>query len=445
MGKLRGHGFSEETIASILTDRFTFVRYLMPEAQSVLLCDKADFKAIMDFLFYAISVCTDRRLNDLLTKAFFDLRKNYGFKWTLKIGHVLAVLLNYGANRKVILRDKSYSFCLNQDAAYRYGVEKKLPSFFVKRRKRRNADDDIRGVVSDDQFEFCVARFVVLLSEFSAGLTSHLEMVVKDDFSDQCVFLFLVLLIGTDRRFVTNFRVIESITSLLHYNFESVPANLWYKGSVPKEREQRKEQHANKNFIRTLAKMVNEFMPGYDSPEVMNWRPDGKRDDEKADHPLNMLHKLELIPVSFRGNQLKKQLAFLYLQTRLQIIHLVDPEMATILDVVSTPQLRNCARETYLKVVTHKSSVDYVALLPILKLLDIIVGFEPELDFTEEKVEAIKIMEKELLEVLRKKLPSIGMSAVPYNINFAVNCKLLYITYSCVMFLHLHTYERRTV
>ena len=69
MGKLRGHGFSEETIANILTDRFTFVRYLMPEAQSVLLCDKADFKAIMDFLFYAISVCTDRRLNDLLTKA----------------------------------------------------------------------------------------------------------------------------------------------------------------------------------------------------------------------------------------------------------------------------------------------------------------------------------------------------------------------------------------
>jgi hypothetical protein len=45
----------------------------MPEAQSVLLCDKADFRAIMDFLFFSISVCTDSRLNELLTKAFFDL------------------------------------------------------------------------------------------------------------------------------------------------------------------------------------------------------------------------------------------------------------------------------------------------------------------------------------------------------------------------------------
>jgi hypothetical protein len=45
----------------------------MPEAQSVLLCDKADFRAIMDFLFFSISVCTDSRLNELLTKTFFDL------------------------------------------------------------------------------------------------------------------------------------------------------------------------------------------------------------------------------------------------------------------------------------------------------------------------------------------------------------------------------------
>jgi hypothetical protein len=72
-GKLLGHGFPQETIDHLLTDRLTFVKYLMPEAQSVLLCDKADFRAIMDFLFFSISVCTDSRLNELLTKAFFDL------------------------------------------------------------------------------------------------------------------------------------------------------------------------------------------------------------------------------------------------------------------------------------------------------------------------------------------------------------------------------------
>ena len=30
-----------------------------------------------------------------MTKAFFDLRKNYGFKWNLTLKHVFCCLLNY--------------------------------------------------------------------------------------------------------------------------------------------------------------------------------------------------------------------------------------------------------------------------------------------------------------------------------------------------------------
>jgi hypothetical protein len=413
-----------------MSDRFTFVRYLMPEAQSVLLCNAADFKSIMDFLFFAISVCTDRRLNDFLTKAFFDLRKNYGFTWKLNIGHVLAVLLNYGGNEKAILQDVFYNRSLKEHRkaaketgqsihADTYGVRKKLPKFFQARMDAANeTNKSARVQVPEEQFSFCVSRFILLLSEFSAGLTSHLDMIVKQDFSDHCVFLFLILLTGTDRRFVTSYRVIESITSLLHYNFDMVPAGLWYRGPVLKDKQQAM-RHGMRNFIRTLAKMVHEFQPGEFSTEMMTWRPDGRRDDERADHPLNMLHKLELIPASFRGNQLKKQLAFLFFQSRLQTPCLIEPEMASILNVANEISLRNCARGTYLKLITHKSSIDYRALLIILKLLDIIVGFEPELDYSEEKVEAISIMNKELLEVLKKKLPSIGMSTARIKLSIS--------------------------
>merc|ERR1719334_1510905 len=45
-GKLLGHGFTNDQLDAILTDPVQFVRYLMPEAQSVLLCDKNDFRAI---------------------------------------------------------------------------------------------------------------------------------------------------------------------------------------------------------------------------------------------------------------------------------------------------------------------------------------------------------------------------------------------------------------
>ena len=59
--QLLEHGFSEDTINEIFSDRFEFVRHLFPEAQSVLICDQADFKSVMNFLYYSVSVCTDRR------------------------------------------------------------------------------------------------------------------------------------------------------------------------------------------------------------------------------------------------------------------------------------------------------------------------------------------------------------------------------------------------
>ena len=86
----------------------------MPEAQSVLLCDAKDFRAIMDFLFFSISVCTDRNLSLLMTKALFDLRKNYSFKWTLGLRHVLAVLLNFGASEDAVYKQTFYQKSLEK-------------------------------------------------------------------------------------------------------------------------------------------------------------------------------------------------------------------------------------------------------------------------------------------------------------------------------------------
>ena len=43
-----------------------------------------------------------------MTKAFFDLRKNYGFRWNLSLGHVLNCLLNYGADEAAIFDAKFY-------------------------------------------------------------------------------------------------------------------------------------------------------------------------------------------------------------------------------------------------------------------------------------------------------------------------------------------------
>ncbi len=120
-----------------------------------------------------------------------------------------------------------------------------------------------------------------------------------------------------------------------------------------------------------------------------------------------MIHKLDLIPASYRGNLFKKQLAFLYLQTRLQLNQIEEADFASILDVAALSIPIKCA--TYLKLVTHKEILDYSAIYVITKLLDIIVGFEPELDFTGETVEAITTVETGLLSWLRIRLPALGM------------------------------------
>ena len=43
-----------------------------------------------------------------MTKAFFDLRKNYGFRWNLSLAHVLNCLPIYGADEAAIFNAKFY-------------------------------------------------------------------------------------------------------------------------------------------------------------------------------------------------------------------------------------------------------------------------------------------------------------------------------------------------
>ena len=40
------------------------------------------------FICFSISVCTDRRVSDLMMKAMFDLRRNYGFRWDLSLRQI---------------------------------------------------------------------------------------------------------------------------------------------------------------------------------------------------------------------------------------------------------------------------------------------------------------------------------------------------------------------
>ena len=187
-------------------------------------------------------------LSELMTQAFFDLRKNYGFRWKLSLAHVLNCLLNYGADEAAIFNVKFYQKHLEKHIeAVRRSDQKvhskyQLPHLaeFVKR--RRAEDDGEEEILSEGNFKFCLVKFIELLTDFSAGQPNHLNfrlerreskpassdllMVavccrVKNNWSDQIIFLYILLIVGTDKRVITDSEVREAIRTGVHYHLDS--------------------------------------------------------------------------------------------------------------------------------------------------------------------------------------------------------------------------------
>lgn len=450
-GKLLGHGFTNSELDSILGDPRQLVAHLMPEAQSLLICDKEDYKAVMNYLFYSISVCSDPTLNAVLMKALFDLRMFYGFRWSLSLKHVLTVILNYGADEKVVFNKEFYN---NEQVGIKKHLEEvrksgqkdppatyslpKLPAFCEKELGNKSI---ISSSFSQSEFSFCLSRFLHLLADFSAGMQNYQEFRNKNDWSDQIVFLFIVLLVGSDRRLITNLVAMEAITSIIHFHLDSFRPSQWQYGPKMKpDNEASKAAGFNHGSVcKTLARVVYEFFPGEGDREgVINWdivRDGGKRVTDhpgRSDHHLNMLHRLHLLPPSYRGNQVKRYLAYLYLQT-LAAIPISLPYSVDLEDLIENKQLyHDPVKEKeedlrfseglklfviyknyevcYIKMRTMVISIKpfWQVVMTLVELYDTIVGQEPELDLnSSSSPELLEKLRKGVLDWIKKKSPGL--------------------------------------
>ena len=108
------------------------------------------------------------RLSELMTKAFFDLRKNYGFKWNLNLCHILTCLINFGADEAAVFNERFFQKHLEKhfDAVRKSGqkIIKKyelpaLPEFII----RRRSEDKSMTPVPDAQFRHCLISFLEVL------------------------------------------------------------------------------------------------------------------------------------------------------------------------------------------------------------------------------------------------------------------------------------------
>ena len=169
-------------------------------------------------------------LTELMTKAFFDLRKNYGFKWNLTLGHVLTCLLNYGADEEAVYNPRFFQKHLDKhlEAVRRSGQKGpkryELPPLaeFVKTRRAVDTGDLACTVaVAEAEFRRSLVTFVQLVTDFSAGQPSHLEFRYRDNWSDQIILIYILLITATDKRIISNIRVREAVMLGIHYHLDS--------------------------------------------------------------------------------------------------------------------------------------------------------------------------------------------------------------------------------
>ena len=322
-GHLLGHGLTREKIDDLMSDRLELLHHLYPEAQSVLICDSKDFKAIMNFLFYNISVCSDTKTSDLMVKALFDLRRTYAFRWELSLQHIFTVLTNYGVDKNAVYSEKFYNKPntgltqhLEQVRKSGQGSDEKfkLPKLQHFLRKKIESKEKPSVLIAD--FPFCYQRFMEVICQWTAGFPSHLDLKHKNKWSDQLVFMYLLLLLGTDHRVVGKSSVISVVREALHAQFDSFNAQQWHRGPLappvtpPGSEETNRGKFNHHHPHKSLVRLINEFFPGELCPAVINWNPSETEEkvtnfEGKSDHHLNMIYRISLVPDSYRGNQFR--------------------------------------------------------------------------------------------------------------------------------------------
>merc|ERR1712020_554152 len=115
------------------------------------------------------------------------------------------------------------------------------------------------------------------------------------------------------------------------------------------------------------------------------------------DHHHNMVYRIRLLPPTFRGNQVKKILAYMCLQ------QIIDPSN---IDLQPTANI-NDAAETLIKNRYKFEALqdEHYIMMNIIRLLDEIAGCEPLIDYVgKEKREGLEKVKNIFLDYEAKKL-----------------------------------------
>ncbi len=205
--------------------------------------NESDFIRVCDYLFYYCSSCLDPDMFAVYEKALFDLLKNYEFRWTLRLKHVLTALENLGFNEGVLSDSKEVT-----DGALRDTIQPRInvvnvgnsakqkkhvslrldrrSGFFDDRKKMENPSDG--PTPTEAERLRCIKNFVCLVCNLVINCNDKTEFKpVGDDWIHQLCLISFMVLIGTDKDVARDSMVTTKILSLLHFQLDTFSQFQW--------------------------------------------------------------------------------------------------------------------------------------------------------------------------------------------------------------------------
>ena len=405
---------NDEKIDEMFNIPWKFILALAPGISTPLVQDNLDYIKICDFLFFSHVSTQNLETAEMTKRALFTmLRGPYDFwGWKFGLKHILPALLNLGLEESSVLNDETWN---KRIMAYRLQELKKefkikdfLPQFFTDRFDKGkkpgdlhvDPDSDTDGEKYEVKLSYLdsdndengnprpmpeeykwktskkdiTVRVIKMISDIITTFPHFCEVVPKDgkEWTQTIATFYILSTVASDWHIIVNHKVKHYISEAFRVMLDAFSPDVWC---------QVDDQGKARNSIDFVSCDITEAMAivgNYDGAEnIYTWDPKDINSPffRKREHHHNLIRRVWLLPQTHRGRIVRKMLAYNYLTYFVNKDD--DSQIIPFVDV----------KDLWTEFISKNQKVlegfadDYYMMMNLIRLIDVVVGNEPMIDF----------------------------------------------------------------
>lgn len=347
-GRQRLQGDVENMNNMLGGDMFYFVRYLTPEVtHNIMISSEDDFNSVVNYILFKAVFCKDRLLHSILKKCLFDLLKCYHYPWVFSVDQYLTILLNLGAEPKLI----------NNQAFYESNDFCEKPAVLPFSSEDKEEESGARSIPAKERLLFISHLFQISSEIF--GLPGRQEDYQKVDPKVWKTFVFISSVVAQEEIIINKPELSQDISTLLYWLFTRV---------------------GSEDFQDIAELLTSLFLPGVLSdgqlqPSLWSVSLPEYFIKQGKNHPHNMLHLTRLLPSHFP--QLKQLVCFMNIQLILNSSECDLPSECHLEDVLSLVRKDdNKLHQNWTQLDREEQHYSCWSLLHLLDILVLLDGYD---------------------------------------------------------------------